>query len=43
MPWLYYEKNAYDVINNTERIQFQVSFDPNDQDFINELKFYIAK
>jgi meckelin len=43
MPWLYYESTADKVINNTERIKFEVSFDPDDQLNINELTFYIAK
>jgi len=43
MPWLYYESTADKVINNTQRIQFEVSFDPNDQVNVNELMFYIAK
>jgi len=43
MPWLYYQNSANNVINNTERIAFTVSFDPASEDSINELKFYIAK
>jgi meckelin len=43
MPWLYYASTADKVINNTERIKFEVSFDPNDKVNVNDLQFYIAK
>jgi hypothetical protein len=43
MPWLFYENKANNVINNTERIEFSVSFDPNDGVDVSLLEFYIAK
>jgi hypothetical protein len=43
MPWLYYENTADKVLNATDRVQFDVSFDPNDKVNINQLPLYIAK
>lgn len=43
MPWLYYETEADKVINDTTKVQFTVSFDPNDTVDVNKLEFYIAK
>ncbi len=43
MPWLYYKTTADKVINDTQKISFQVSFDPNDQVLINQLQFYLRK
>lgn len=43
MPWLYYQSTADKVINNTERIKFEVSFDQNDEVNVNQLEFYISK
>jgi hypothetical protein len=43
MPWLYYYSSADKVINDTQRIQFQVSFDPNDQVNVNRFQYYLSK
>ena len=43
MPWLYYKSTADKVINDTTRIQFEVSFDPTDTVNVNQLEFYLAK
>ncbi len=43
MPWLYYKQTADKIINSTDKIPFEVSFDPNDNVMINQLKFYLKK
>ncbi len=43
MPWLFYKTPADKVINNTERIKFEVSFDPRDQTNVNRFQYFIAK
>jgi hypothetical protein len=43
MPWLYYKRPANEVINNTQAIEFEVSFDSNDKNRVGLLQFLIAK
>ena len=43
MPWLYYKSEAPQVINNTQKIGFQVSFDFNDTINVNQFQYYVAK
>lgn len=43
MPWLYYERPADQVINNTQKVEFEVSFDPNDKKEVGQLEFMLAK
>ena len=43
MPWLYYENSADKVINNTQKVEFEVSFNPKDKVNVGLLEFYIAK
>jgi hypothetical protein len=43
MPWLYYETPADKYINNTEKVDFEVSFNPKDKDGVGRLEFFIAK
>jgi meckelin len=43
MPWLYYQTSADKVINDTQKIKFDVSFDSNDNVNVNQLQFFIAK
>jgi len=43
MPWLYYERPADQVINNTQKVEFEVSFDKNDKKDVGLLQFLIAK
>lgn len=43
MPWLYYQTTADKVINSTTKINFEVSFEPNDSINVNMLQLYIAK
>jgi hypothetical protein len=43
MPWLYYIGNSTEILNNTERVKFTPSFDPNDPLYVNKIDLYIAK
>jgi hypothetical protein len=43
MPWLYYQRPANEVINNTQKVEFEVSFEKNDKKKVGELEFFIAK
>lgn len=42
MPWLYYQGNSTQIINNTNTIKFTPSFDPNDPLYVNKMEFYLA-
>jgi hypothetical protein len=43
MPWLYYYNTADKVINDTQRIKFQVSFDATEKANVNRLQYFISK
>ena len=43
MPWLYYQNPADKVINNTQKVDFEVSFNPKDKENVALLQFFIAK
>jgi len=43
MPWIFYQKTADAILNDTQRVQFTVSLDKNDTSSVNELVYYLAK
>lgn len=42
MPWIYYYGNSTQIINDTEKIKFNPSFDPDDPLYVNRLQFFLA-